>query len=247
VRRFVVVTLVLVAALGLGQVDLGAQATHTIPDDGDFNSVDESRTDVIGALRDSLNFLMMEHAARVAFQAKTRRELGGPFWGDYRRSVRLPGQWSDGDSWFTNNVAHPIQGATTGRIWLEHGPHRAAEFSRGRGYWASRGRAIVFSAVYSLQFEVGPFSEASIGNVGMRPHTTGWTDHVMTPLGGLAVLVAEDALDRHVIRWIERRTTNRLLRDAARVLFNPSRSLANLAMSRQPWYRAPRPTDQAGR
>ena len=30
-------------------------------------------------------------------------------------------------------------------------------------------KAMAFSASYSVQFEVGPLSEASIGNVGMDP------------------------------------------------------------------------------
>lgn len=45
-----------------------------------------------------------------------------------------------------------------------------------------------------VQFEFGPFSEASIGNVGLRPNTTGWVDHVVTPAGALGIMIAEDAL-----------------------------------------------------
>ena len=70
-------------------------------------------------------------------------------------------------------------------------------------YWASRGRATAWAAVYSVQFEFGPFSEASIGNVGLRPNTTGWVDHVVTPAGALGIMVAEDALDRYLIVRIE--------------------------------------------
>jgi hypothetical protein len=49
-----------------------------------------------------------------------------------------------------------------------------------------RGRAAAFAAVYSFQFEVGPFSKASIGNVGLHQETTGWVDYVVTPTGALA-------------------------------------------------------------
>ena len=37
--------------------------------------------------------------------------------------------------------------------------------------------------MYSLQFEFGPFSEAAIGNLGLRTDTSGWVDHVVTPAG----------------------------------------------------------------
>ena len=59
---------------------------------------------------------------------------------------------------------------------------------------------MVFSAAYSLQFEIGPLSEASIGNVGMRPETTGWVDHVITPMGAFGLIVVEDALDRYAVK-----------------------------------------------
>ena len=62
----------------------------------------------------------------------------------------------------------------------------------------------------AMQFEIGPLGEDSIGNVGMRPETTGWVDHVVTPAGAFGLIVAEDALDPFLVRWIEERTTNRV-------------------------------------
>ena len=129
---------------------------------------DEQGTDVLGAFTDSLKLLMVEHAIRVGFQEKTRAELGGHFWSDYRRSVRWPGQWEDTDSWWVNYIGHPIHGAAAGYIWLDHERGDPANISLGRDYWVSRAKATAFVASYSLQFEIGPISEASIGNVGMR-------------------------------------------------------------------------------
>ena len=94
-----------------------------------------------------------------------------------------------------------------------------------------------------FQFEIGPLSEASIGNVGMRPETTGWVDHVITPTGAFGLIVAEDALDRFLVKWIESRTTNRFLRGTVRLLFNPGRTLANTSSGRAPWFRDGRPLD----
>jgi hypothetical protein len=208
--------------------------THTGP-------ADLQHVDVKGVFGDSLKLLALQHFGRIAFQEKTRRELDGPFWNDYTRSVRVPGQWSDTDDWFVNYVGHPIQGAAAGYIWLDHDPKAARGNRFDRGYWASRSRAVLWSAVYGLQFEVGPLSEASIGNVGMRPETTGWADYVITPVGAFALIVAEDVLDRTFLRWVESRTTNRYLRGTLRTFVTPGRSLSNIASTRPPWYRDERP------
>jgi hypothetical protein len=195
-----------------------------------------------GAFTDSLRLLLIEHTTRVAFQGKTRRELGGNFFADYKRSLRIPDTWDDGDSWAVNYVGHPIHGAASGFIWLDHedGSHDP-KLGFSKEYWASRGRATAWAAVYSVQFEFGPFSEASIGNVGLRPNTTGWVDHVVTPAGALGIMVAEDALDRFVIVRIESWTGNRVVRAIARIVLNPGRTLSNGAQGRGPWSRAMRP------
>jgi hypothetical protein len=189
----------------------------------------------------SLNLLSLQHATRVAFQNWTREELPGPFFSDWRRSLRMPDTWGDGDHWTVNYLGHSVQGAASGFIWLdnEDGPHDP-KLGFSKRYWASRGRATAWAAVYSLQFEFGPLSEASIGNVGLRPEKTGWVDHIVTPAGGLAFIVAEDALDRYVITKIESRTQHAFLRALARVVLNPSRSLSTAAQGRAPWDRAGR-------
>jgi hypothetical protein len=71
-----------------------------------------------GAFTDSLRLLLVEHSTRVAFQGKTRRELGGSFFGDYKRSLRVPDTWDDGDSWAVNCVGHPIHGAAGSFGWI---------------------------------------------------------------------------------------------------------------------------------
>ncbi len=201
---------------------------------------DHEGADVIGAFTDSLKLLILEHGIRIGFQDKTRRELGGPFWSDYRRSVRWPGQWSDTDGWAVNYIGHPIHGAAAGYIWLDHEPGAPKTFSRDLRYWASRGRATAWSAGYSLQFEIGPLSEAAIGNVGMRPETTGWVDHVVTPGGAFGFMVAEDAVDRYLVQWAERRVKNPLARIIIRFAANPSRTLSYTASGKFPWHRPDR-------
>lgn len=198
-------------------------------------------TDISGALIDSFKQLAWEHGIRVAFQQKTRSELYGPFWGDYVRSIRMPRQWEDGDSWMVNYIGHPIHGASAGYSWIDHGPEASREIGLSRGYWMGRARTLVWTTAYSLQFEFGPFSEASIGNVGRRRETTGWVDHVVTPVGAFGLIVAEDALDRYFVKWAERRTSNRFFRASLRLIFNPARTMSNTLRGRTPWHRPGRP------
>jgi hypothetical protein len=210
--------------------------------DPSLRSTDDNQgTDVLGTFSDSLKLLLIEHAFRIGFQEKTRRELGGNFWTDYRRSARIPGQWEDTDAWWVNYIGHPIHGAAAGYIWLDHEPNAPSEITLSRRYWTSRGRATAWSAAYSLQFELGPLSEASIGNVGLRPETTGWVDHVVTPVGAFGWMVAEDALDRYLVKWLEARVQNRVVRGLLRVILNPSRALSNSSTGRPPWHRDGRP------
>lgn len=63
---------------------------------------------------------------------------------------------------------------------------------------------------------------------------------MVTPVGALGWIVAEDALDRYFVRWIEARAKNRMVRASLRLLFNPGRALSNSASGRAPWYRGDR-------
>lgn len=195
-----------------------------------------------GALTDSIRLLMIEHVTRIAFQEKTRRELGGPFFSDYIHSLKIPRSWDDGDSWGVNYVGHPIHGAAAGFIWLDHEPgSHDPSLGFSKSYWASRGRATAWAAGYSMQFEFGLLSEASIGNVGLRPGTTGWVDHVVTPAGALGFMVVEDAVDRYLIVRIESWTRSQFIRVLSRTLLNPSRAMSNASQGRTPWFRTGRP------
>ncbi len=100
---------------------------------------------------------------------------------------------------------------------------------------------MLWSFVWSLQFELGPFSESSLGNVFERcpwcARSVGWVDIVATPLVGVGVLsVGEDALDRWVIKKLELRT-NKVGRGVLRIVLNPTRSFAMLMALKKPWHR----------
>jgi hypothetical protein len=132
-----------------------------------------------GAAVDSGKFLLLQTAGRIAFQDKTRDGLGGPFVKDYFRTLgQRPRGFMDGDSWFTNFVGHPIQGATSYHI------------ARFRG--ASRNQAFWWGVAYSTNFELGPLGEAGMGNVRISP-----VDLLVTPTAGFVLGASEEwAFDR---------------------------------------------------
>jgi hypothetical protein len=68
-----------------------------------------------------------------------------------------------------------------------------------------------------------------------------WVDFVITPTVGVAWMAGEDALDRYVIRKLERRIDSATGRAVIRVLLNPTRSMANLVAGQRPWTRQGRP------
>jgi hypothetical protein len=225
--------LALTLAVGIGSANGGLIEPATRDTDlGVTESFDWS-----SAVEQSFFFLTFQHAFRLT-QDKTASELNGPFFGDYWASVRNLGGWGDGDSSFTNYVAHPMQGAVSGYIQIQNDPRGASlQFSANKDYWKSRLKATGWAAIYSTQFELGPYSEASIGNVGLRPGTMGYVDLVVTPIGGLGWVVGEDAVDRFVVQPMERKWNNRGLTRFLRVALSPTRSFANVLRFEKPWKR----------
>ena len=189
------------------------------------------------AIKQSLIFLGVQHGYALT-QPKTRRDLRGPFWNDYISSVKSLHGWEDGGRFFTNYVAHPLQGSLLGFIQIQNDPKGMNLFyDNSPAYWRSRLKALAWSAAWSTQFEIGPVSQASIGNVGLHGKQT-YIDLVITPIGGFGLVVLEDLVDKHLIRGIERRSSgNFYLKVTSRVFLNPTRSVANLLRFKAPWYR----------
>lgn len=192
-------------------------------------------------------FIGTEHVWRLQ-EAKTRSGLRGPFWRDYFKSVSRLGGWADGDSFVTNYFAHPASGAVMGFIFIQNYPNgRYLEFNSGRHYWMTRLQAMAWAAAWSTEFEIGPWSESSFGNVGLVRHSQAWVDLVMTPTLGFAVMLEQDIVERYVVSFVEERTTSHFNRAAARSFLNPTRSFANLFRFRAPWYRDDRTIDNVSR
>lgn len=190
------------------------------------------------ALAQSALFLSVQHGVRFTTEPGTRAALQGPFLRDYWRSATGVRGWGDGDPFIVNYVGHPFQGAVSGYIQVQNDPgFRRAEFGASEVYWKSRLRATGFAALYSVQFELGPLSEASLGNVGYDRKSSGAVDLVVTPAAGAGVMLAEDALDRYFIRRAENWSRNAAYRIVVRSMLNPNRSFANLLRFKVPWHR----------
>ncbi len=194
------------------------------------------------AIVQSLYFLTIQHGFRM-LQKKTTDELGGPFFRDWANSVKNLGRWRDGDSTFTNYVAHPMQGAVTGRIFINNSDKsKKLEFGNSKEYWESRLKAMVWSAAWSTQFEIGPISEASIGNVGLYdrrgPNRMGFVDIVITPTAGTLVLIGEDIIDKYILRkWLEKNAKSKTRIILFRTFITPFQAFTNVLSGKYPWKR----------
>jgi len=189
-------------------------------------------------LEDASLLLAAQHLYRIAEDPSVRKELRGPLFHDYFSAVRNIRGWNDGDPFTVNYLEHPFYGAITNYMFTHRdSAYQATQFGLNKGYWKSRLRATGFTFVYSLQYEIGPFGEASIGNIQLDPQKRGVVDWVITPAIGLVWTIAEDALDRYVIKHIERSTGHRSLIALARGFLNPARSSANIFARRMPFDR----------
>ena len=222
--------------------EIAGQPAGPAYDDGDAAAFRRPQFHWKPAIQQSLIMLAVQHSFRMV-QKKTTDQLGGNFFKDYFDSVKALQGWRDGDNAFTNYFAHPLQGATTGRIYINNSDRaKKLDFSLSREYWRSRMKALIWSAAWSTQFELGPISEASIGNVGKTwkdGHCTmAYVDLVVTPVVGTAVLIGEDAIDKYVLKnWIERGSDNKVKIRILRTFLTPSLSASNLLRGKAPWKR----------
>src|SRR5690606_10899384 len=187
------------------------------------------------AIFQSLLIQTVQHGYAVTIQGKTQRELKGPFIKDWLRSVRNLHGWDDGNRFFTNYVAHPMQGGMTGFIYLQnHDRLKRQKFAESKTYWVDRLKAMAWSAAWSTQWEIGPYGQAAIGNVGLKKGMA-YVDLVVTPTVGTGWMVIEEALDRYVIRHLEKKSPF-VLKIFLRTLLIPMRGVANTLRWKEPWY-----------
>ena len=228
-------------------LDIPTELTQPLPDNSFDQVVIQSEQAYKfrwgSALKQSLLFLGIMHSYRLITEEGTRADLKGPFWKDYTKSLRSLRGWEDGDPFIVNYIGHPMQGSVSGFIQIHNDPKGMnEEISLTRSYWISRLKAFGWSALFSTQFELGLVSEATIGNIGIRPyrkakHPMAYVDLVVTPVVGTSWLIGEDLLDRYFIRRYETRLPNRTTVIIFRSILNPTRGFANEFRLKWPWYR----------
>ena len=201
--------------------------------------------DWVGLLNEQAHLDATMHAKRL-LEAKTHREVVAPnqFQGyvdGLKGYVEHGLRWNDGDGFLTNDINHPIMGATYSRVYTNHDRRCTAIAYGDPGYWGCVKRATVYAVLASANWEWNPMmSETAIGHVG-KAHTCvngrctgegGWTDLVMTPMGGMGIRVAGDIaraklwpkLDKH----LSGNVAARILKVAIKVFTDPS-GMANAA------------------
>jgi hypothetical protein len=191
---------------------------------------------------DTIRFGAVQHAFRCATEEGTREAFGNSFVRGYLRSVGNLHGWADGDPFYVNYVGHPMQGAVASFIWANNDPaYGGVSIGSDPRYWKAKLRGLAFAYAESVVFEIGPLSEASIGNIQATFPQQGFVDHVITPTFGMAWGLGEDALDRYVIRRVEAHAQKQWVRILVRSGLNPARAMANVMGGETPWHRNDRP------
>ena len=201
-------------------------------------------------------YIAIEQVERIVKEPKTRSQLSGPFFRDWFSTVSAYhfDNWNDGGKPITSYVAHPAQGAIVEAIFWQNNDH--VRFSEqdfhSSAYRHALLQAFALATVDAVLWKLGPLSESSIGNVGLPVHwwdrdckairipcvkRTGVSDMVMNEVGGTAMTIGFQWLDKHLQKRIEANVDNRALIAATRILTNPTASFANIVRFRRPWFR----------
>ena len=205
-------------------------------------------------------YIAIEQIERIVKEPKTRRQLDGPFFRDWFDTVSAYhfDNWDDGGKHITSYLGHPAQGAIVEAIfWQNNDRVRFSDQDfHSPAYRHALLQAFAFATVDAVLWKVGPLSESSIGNVGLPVHwwdrdckaihipcvkRTGVSDMVMNEVGGTAMTIGFQWLDKHVQKRIEERVENRAVIDVTRMLTNSTQSVANIVRFRRPWFRDTRP------
>lgn len=198
------------------------------------------------ALTQATQFLVIQHMMNMPTYHGT---LQGPFFKDWFRSVKHYrfSRFADDDPFIVNEIGHPMMGSIVSWIQIQNDPRgRRQTTGWKKSYWKSRAKALAFTSVYATQWEIGPFSETSIGNLGSfhyysasahhMTNGTGFTDMLVTPTAGVTWSIGEDLIDKFVIKRIEGHSRNVFYQMGISML-NPTRGAANLLRLKTPWYR----------
>jgi hypothetical protein len=103
--------------IGIGGLELSALPAPVMP----VQRAPQHKFQLKKALWQSFEFLMVQHAFRVADDPSLRYSLAhGRLFHDWFASYKGYDlkRWSDGDDFIVNDIGHPLQGAVASRIYL---------------------------------------------------------------------------------------------------------------------------------
>ncbi len=227
----------------LATLAVGTFAAHAFADDSDSSGSSETPAGFQwrAALSESFLAFTIAHAERFPTEAGTRESIQGPFWKNYIHDLENLHGWEDGDGFVTSYIAHPMEGAMAGFIERQNDPkYRSVEFGWSQRYWISTVRSLAFSTAYNIVWSLSPYGEAGLGNVDIHA-SPGVVDPAASEMLGMGWMIGEDAIDRYLIKRIENKYRNPVIRAFARGGLNPIRSYANLLRFKVPWHRDSRP------
>lgn len=196
-------------------------------------------------IAEGLMFLTLQHSMRMTNHVM-RSNLKGPFVSDWFDSVSSIDRFDDNGKILTNWIAHPMQGSVSAFILGQNDPTYVSASPGSSRYWRAKRRQLLFATVYSVQFELGPYSESSLGNIHQ-----GGIDLVLTPTLGTLWSIGEDVAAQRLIAPL--RAGHPKWANTLAILLNPTRSLANVLAFKRPWAcdvgscRSPRPAAPSDR
>ena len=148
---------------------------------------------------------------------------------DWFDSVRSMNRFDDNGHILTNWIAHPMMGSVSAHILGQNDPeYLANKVGSSDGYWRAKGKQFLFATAYSIQFEIGPVSESSLGNIHQAS-----IDLWLTPTLGTVWSVGEDLAAQHVLRPL--RVNHPRWANTLTIFLNPTRMFANLLAFKAPW------------
>ena len=202
----------------------------------------KGNVDWLGLLSQQTRVDAIMHALRLRQSKFHVPVYHSPFFKGYAEALRgyftTPLRWSDGDDFLTNDIGHPIMGAVFSYTYTDF-DRRCQTMIFGEGeYWSCVRRGTIYASLASVNWEWNPLmSESSLGHIG-KFHSCangkckgecGWTDFVMTPVGGMGIRIAGDYARARLWPTLDRRlsgsTLGRVINVTVKILTAPSHVL----------------------
>lgn len=212
---------------------------RSITDKPNQVAVQKKKSSIKKAHKEALFFVVSLQGLRFMDGDIQCGGICGKFFDKWGSAFHNLDRWPDGDSPETNYIEHGwIEGATFVSIYMQNselgmmGEKNIKILSKE--YLKAISKATLFAAVWSVEFEIGPISEATIGPD--RYNKNGMIDYFVTPIGGAITSTGELIFYRKVMMPMLAHS-NKFVRFFGKTsaILTPGRSFANLMRAQKPW------------